>query len=98
MKGIIGSVLYTEPKQPLKQTPLQELIEWIGSDEFERFNGVVSATDIIKNKARSLLHKERQGLVDAFNKGGNDVEQYWVGEKTLYKENREIYFNNTYQP
>jgi hypothetical protein len=60
----------------MEKTPMQELIEWINSNTNERGNTRLNNFDII-DKAKSLLEKEKQVIIDIADELGINGNDYY---------------------
>lgn len=79
-----------------KQTPLQELIEWINFIEHKYGGDGVSH---IKTKATELLEAEKHGIKGAFNQGYRDADIDDGNREEDISEfsDAEQYFTDTYE-
>ena len=79
-----------KPLNNMKQTAIQELIDWAVSLQYNQ----QQCTDwiVIKNKAESLLEMEKQQIIDAANLPIKD--RWYVATK--YSNCGEQYYSKTY--
>ena len=79
----------------MKQTPLQELLAYIHTDEPHEYLSSKNTAELIIAKIQELLPKEKTQIVDAFQKGHDDDLR---GEYYVYSEfnSGEEYYKKTY--
>jgi hypothetical protein len=68
------------------KTAMQELVEWIESNE------IVYNKELIL-KLKELLEKEKEQIIDAWNKRGSTIVPRYFLEENI---NGEEYYNQTY--
>jgi hypothetical protein len=75
-----------------RKTALQELIYWI--EENMPYDKNIKS---IHNVANSLLHKEKQDLIDAFDEGSNATSWDSFEEAYDITPSKQEYFNQTFE-
>jgi hypothetical protein len=94
----------TSPSKKLniggQQTALQELIEWF--DELPEYDKSSEGYSIIE-KAKELLHKEKESIIKSYNEGFKKSAEGWNGECGINDMNNleeeigsEKFYNQTY--